>query len=238
MLQLFLEETDLRCALLVGGCDVATDMQRLQSQAHHILVGTPGRMGDVLQRCQEDVIDLRQLEVLVLDEADTLLDMGFSKHINDILTKLPKQRRTGLFSATQTKEVRALAKAGMRNPVVLRVKVQGADHQIQKTPTSLQNLFMKCMPEQKLPQLLRFMAERRDKKIVIFCLTCACVEYLAGVVQHVMGEAGKGTGKGTGKHTQGSAGAGSAFPIIPMHGRMASKRRSEMYVRDESTRPH
>ena len=66
--------------------------------------GTPGRIIDMQVRC--DRFSLRKVEVLVLDEADTLLDMGFRNIINQILASLPKQRRTGLFSATQTKEVR------------------------------------------------------------------------------------------------------------------------------------
>jgi ATP-dependent RNA helicase DDX55/SPB4 len=60
----------------------------------------------------------------VLDEADTLLDMGFRDSITKLLSLLPKQRRTGLFSATQTREVQSLARAGMRNPVTVTVKVR------------------------------------------------------------------------------------------------------------------
>jgi ATP-dependent RNA helicase DDX55/SPB4 len=57
----------------------------------------------------------------VLDEADRLLDMGFEIALNSILARLPRQRRTGLFSATQTKEVQALVRAGLRNPVAVAV---------------------------------------------------------------------------------------------------------------------
>lgn len=59
-----------------------------------------------------------------MDEADRLLDMGFEKQVNYILSRLPKQRRTGLFSATQTEAVQDLAKAGLRNPSEVKV---GAD---------------------------------------------------------------------------------------------------------------
>jgi superfamily II DNA/RNA helicase len=57
-----------------------------------------------------------------LDEADRLLDLGFEPTLNTILERLPKQRRTGLFSATQTTEVENLARAGLRNPVAVNVK--------------------------------------------------------------------------------------------------------------------
>lgn len=61
-------------------------------------------------------------ELLVLDEADKLLDFGFEKSLNTILQYLPSQRRTGLFSATQTKQLISLVKAGLRNPVLIEVK--------------------------------------------------------------------------------------------------------------------
>lgn len=60
--------------------------------------------------------------MLVLDEADKLLEFGFEKSINTILQYLPTQRRTGLFSATQTKQVAMLVKAGLRNPIMVIVK--------------------------------------------------------------------------------------------------------------------
>lgn len=60
--------------------------------------------------------------MLVLDEADKLLDMGFEKSLNTILHYLPHQRRTGLFSATQTRQLAMLIKAGLRNPVLIEVK--------------------------------------------------------------------------------------------------------------------
>lgn len=66
-----------------------------------ILVATPGRLQDLLERYQ--AFDFRELEALVLDEADTLLSMGFQAALTAILGHLPKQRRTGLFSATQTR---------------------------------------------------------------------------------------------------------------------------------------
>lgn len=82
-------------------------------------------------------------QVLILDEADRLLDMGFQRQLTSILGHLPKQRRTGLFSATQTEAVVELARAGLRNPVRVEVrtqaKAQAADSQLvqSKTPTGL-----------------------------------------------------------------------------------------------------
>lgn len=93
----------LRLMLMVGGTDVQVDMQDFREHGANILVGTPGRLDDAMERLKE--MSFRELELLVLDEADRLLDMGFEASLNSILARLPKQRRTGLFSATQTEEV-------------------------------------------------------------------------------------------------------------------------------------
>lgn len=68
---------------------------------------------------------MKSLELLIMDEADRLLDMGFKESLTGILEALPKQRRTGLFSATMTEAVSELVRTGLRNPVRVIVKVTG-----------------------------------------------------------------------------------------------------------------
>lgn len=74
----------------------------------------------------------------MLDEADRLLDLGFQSSVDTILSYLPRQRRTGLFSATQTKEVENLVRAGLRNPVLVSVSAKAA----QNTPELLENYYI------------------------------------------------------------------------------------------------
>lgn len=102
VMQKLCADDDLPTTLMVGGTDIKADFGRIAEVGAAVLVGTPGRLLDALQRSNSPVV-LRELEVLVMDEADTLLDLGFETTITDILAMLPRQRRTGLFSATQTK---------------------------------------------------------------------------------------------------------------------------------------
>merc|ERR1719277_2267716 len=76
--------------------------------------------------CSKTELNLKPLEVLVLDEADRLLQLGFEMDINAILSAVPKQRRTGLFSATLTSELQRLMKTCMRNPVHVCVRLKRA----------------------------------------------------------------------------------------------------------------
>jgi ATP-dependent RNA helicase DDX55/SPB4 len=124
--------------LLVGGGGtqrpVTEDLRLFQREKSDIIIGTPGRVEDVLTRYK--VLDMSELECLILDEADRLLDMGFDMSLQHIISRLPKMRRTGLFSATGTaasggtmattyrRGLQRLAqKAGMRNPVWIHVAI-------------------------------------------------------------------------------------------------------------------
>ncbi|CAB3365352.1 Hypothetical predicted protein [Cloeon dipterum] len=175
------------CRLLVGGCPVHHDVQALSKQGAHIIIATPGRLLDLMDRQLNTGLlqAVKSLELLVLDEADRLLDMGFEVALNSILVRLPRQRRTGLFSATQTKEVQALVRAGLRNPVAVAVSekkmrdAKGNEEQ-EKTPASLANYYMVCEAQDKFSQLIEFIKHNTSEengKFMIFFATCACVEY-------------------------------------------------------------
>ena len=140
----------LTSLLLVGGVDVQEDTEKYRADGGHIIVATPGRLEDTLVRCKD--FQTKHVEVLVLDEADRLLDMGFEKSINNILTRLPKQRRTGLFSATQTSQVKELMRAGLRNPAIIEVKVEDKHGraQTQSIPTTLNNYYVLLAPDEKM----------------------------------------------------------------------------------------
>lgn len=201
--------------LLVGGADTALDRSNFQTHGGNILIGTPGRLEDLLCR-QSSSYSSSKMEVLVLDEADRLLDMGFAASINSILNKVPKQRRTGLFSATQTEEVKQLVRAGLRNPVHVAVKVelrkhadQAAAPTQQKTPLSLANFFVAVSPAAKLSQLVHFLNAHSDRKVMVYALTCALVDYLHLVLTRLqlLGD----------------------IPLLALHGKMVQKKRTGVY---------
>ncbi|VAH57551.1 unnamed protein product [Triticum turgidum subsp. durum] len=171
--------------LLVGGLDIQLELKKVEEEGANILVGTPGKLFDIMERL--DTLEYKHLEILILDEADRLLDMGFQKQVTSIISKLPKLRRTGLFSATQTEAVEELAKAGLRNPVRVQVKTEAKDAARQdlgpsKTPLGLRLEYMICEPAKKSSQLVDFLVQNTGKKIMVYFATCACVDYWSVVL--------------------------------------------------------
>jgi len=110
----------LRTAVLIGGAPMGVQIKLLR-QKPHIIVATPGRLIDHLE---QKTIQLTDVSVLVLDEADRMLDMGFAPQINRILEKVPKERQTLLFSATMPAAISLMAAKYMRTP--LRVEIARA----------------------------------------------------------------------------------------------------------------
>lgn len=127
--------------LLGGGTTPAEDLSTFLKQSPNLLVSTPGRLLELLSsphvHCPQS-----SFEMLVLDEADRLLDLGFKDTLQNILRRLPKQRRTGLFSASISEAVDQIVRVGLRNPVKVLVKVKGtAGVQDKRTPARLVNPF-------------------------------------------------------------------------------------------------
>ncbi|KAL6772411.1 hypothetical protein ACKKBG_A30145 [Auxenochlorella protothecoides x Auxenochlorella symbiontica] len=189
----------LKAALLVGGSDPAEDVAQLRDGGSNVLIGTPGRLDDIRQRCAA-WLEVKTVEILVLDEADRLLDMGFKVQLDAIISALPRQRRTGLFSATQTEAVQALARAGLRNAVRVNVAVSRAaaaprpdvegvaeaagweaelqrDELEQRTPGTLSICYHIVEAVDKLAVLAHFLQAHPDSKIIVYFLTCACVDH-------------------------------------------------------------
>ncbi len=111
------QKTGLRSATVYGGVSMIPQMRKLRGQSE-IIVACPGRL---LDHMGQGNVDTRALEVLVLDEADRMFDMGFLPGIRRILQQIPTQRQTMLFSATMPPDIRQLAKEVLKDPVTVEV---------------------------------------------------------------------------------------------------------------------
>ncbi|CAM8972852.1 unnamed protein product [Rhodiola kirilowii] len=204
---------NIKSVLLVGGGEVKSDIQKIEDEGANILIGTPGRLFDIMDRV--DNFDFKNFEVLILDEADRLLDMGFQKQITSIISRLPKLRRTGLFSATQTEAVEELSKAGLRNPVRVEVKAEAKpsnDPSSQqalssKTPSSLNIEYVECEACKKPSQLVDLIIKNKSRKLIVYFMTCASVGYWGLVLPGISVLKG--------------------IPLISLHGKMKQMQRAK-----------
>ncbi len=114
--------TDLRTAVVFGGVDMQPQTQQLRSGVE-ILIATPGRL---LDHIGQKVANLSQVQMLVLDEADRMLDMGFLPDLQRIISLIPANRQTLLFSATFSPEIKKLAQSYLKDPVTIEVARQNA----------------------------------------------------------------------------------------------------------------
>ena len=148
--------TDMWVGCVYGGTPVQKDIRDLKA-GYDVLVATPGRLIDHLERGN---VDLSELEVLVLDEADRMLDMGFRPQINDILRHVPKKRQTLFFSATLPNEVKSLAYDSLNDPI----SVEAAPH---RTTAEGVEQFIYPVDGKKKTQLLLELLDRPGMDSVI-----------------------------------------------------------------------
>jgi len=112
---------EISMCYFIGGDKIEYDVERIETKGANIVVATPGRIFDLIQR---NILNFKKLEMLIMDEADKLLEHGNEVKMQTILEQLPKIRRTGLFSATMPTSVKNLIKTGMRNPHVVEIKTE------------------------------------------------------------------------------------------------------------------
>jgi len=154
-------ELPLTSTVIFGGVKINPQMQRLR-QGVDILVATPGRLLDLYN---QNAVKFSQVEILVLDEADRMLDMGFLRDIKKILSLLPKQRQNLLFSATFSPDIRALAKGLVNNPVEISVSPENT------TAKTVQQLVIPT-DKKKKSKLVNHLIEENDwQQVLIFTRT-------------------------------------------------------------------
>lgn len=154
----------VRSLCIVGGMDMM-DQARDLMRKPHVLVATPGRIMDHLENTKG--FSLKNLQYLVMDEADRLLDMDFGPALDKILKVIPAKRTTYLFSATMTNKIEKLQRASLHDPVKVAVsnKYQTADNLVQS--------MMLVSDGYKNTYLIHLLNEHMGKSIIVFTRTCA-----------------------------------------------------------------
>ncbi|XP_031776259.1 probable ATP-dependent RNA helicase pitchoune [Apis florea] len=157
--------------LLMGGANRQTEAQKL-SKGINIVVATPGRLLDHLQNTPDFLY--KNLQCLVIDEADRILDIGFEEELKQIINILPKKRQTMLFSATQTKKTEMLMTLALKKePVYVGVD----DDKEKATVEGLEQGYVACPSEKRFLLLFTFLKKNRKKKIMVFFSSCMSVKY-------------------------------------------------------------
>ncbi|EMG46419.1 SPB4 ATP-dependent rRNA helicase SPB4 [Candida maltosa Xu316] len=165
--------------LLIGGSangSIRDDMEFYLKNKPQVLIGTPGRVLDFLGASAVNV-KTNSLEIVILDEADKLLDFSFEKDVVSILKKLPKQRRTGLFSATISSAGDSIFKTGMNNPVKIQVNSKNQLGEKTSAPKNLKLSYMLINPELKITTLLNMLSTYHFKKAIVYFPTCTSVKH-------------------------------------------------------------
>ncbi len=152
---------NLRHAVIFGGVNQTSQINRLKSGID-ILVATPGRLLDLQQ---QGYIDLRSLEVFVLDEADRMLDMGFIHDVKKVLKLIPAKRQTLFFSATMPKEIKSLASTMLTNPQQVVVTP------VSSTAEKIEQELYHVVTAKKKDLLLHILGEKAINFVLIFTRT-------------------------------------------------------------------
>lgn len=190
---------EFSAGLVIGGKDLKLESQQIQHT--NIIICTPGRL---LQHMDQTVsFHAASLHMLVLDEADRILDMGFTETLNAIVENLPKTRQTLLFSATQTKSVKDLARLSLKEPEYVWA------HEKAKfsTPATLEQSYVVCELHQKVNMLYSFIRNHLKKKMIVFFACCKEVQYLFRAFCRLR----------------------PGIPILALHGKQQQMKRVEVY---------
>ncbi|KJS03430.1 MAG: DEAD/DEAH box helicase [Peptococcaceae bacterium BRH_c4a] len=158
----------IRSLPIYGGQDMSRQIRALKNRPH-IIVGTPGRFMDHMRR---RTIRLNQVGMVVLDEADEMLNMGFKEDIETILKDIPENRQTLLFSATIPAPIQVLARRFMKNPEVIRIETR------QVTVPTLDQSYVEVEERQKFDALCRLLDAQAPERTIIFGRTKRRVDEL------------------------------------------------------------
>ena len=160
------------CVSLIGGASMKRQCDALR-RGVNVIIATPGRLLDHVER---GTVNLSNIEILVLDEADRMLDMGFLPAIRKILAKVPKKRQTLLFSATMSSSIRELARSVMNKPEIVQVNRQNS------TAQTVEQVAYPVAAASKTALLLNLLEENNYERVIVFTRTRRGAERLAHIL--------------------------------------------------------
>ncbi len=169
-LEKFSKYTHLEVTAVYGGVGIEPQIRNLRHA--DIVVGTPGRILDHLER---RTLDLRKVSILVLDEADRMLDMGFIDDVEKIIKNCPKHRQTLMFSATVSPDIKHLANSYMNNPEYVSVE-QYID------ASKLKQTYYDVPKDQKFSLLVHLLKHEHPGLIMVFCNTQRTTDFVANLL--------------------------------------------------------
>jgi len=165
--------------LIMGGADRKTEAAKL-SKGVNILVATPGRLLDHMQNCPDFLF--KNVQCLVIDEADRILDIGFEEEMKQIIRLLPKKRQTMMFSATQTRKTEDLARISLKGePLYVGVD----DKESEATSSALEQGFVVSPADKRFLLLFTFLKKNRKKKVMVFLSSCMSVKFYYELLNYV-----------------------------------------------------
>src|SRR3954470_16347990 len=154
---------------ICGGQGYGVQLSALR-RGVHVVVGTPGRVMDHLEK---GTLDLSELRFLVLDEADEMLNMGFAEDVETILAETPEEKQVALFSATMPKQIRALSKKYLSDPAEIKVEAKA------RTATNIRQRYLVVSYPQKVDALTRILEVENFDGMIVFVRTKNETETLA-----------------------------------------------------------
>ncbi|EPY75928.1 ATP-dependent RNA helicase DDX18 [Camelus ferus] len=185
--------------LIMGGSNRSAEAQKL-ANGINIIVATPGRLLDHMQNTPGFMY--KNLQCLVIDEADRILDVGFEEELKQIIKLLPTRRQTMLFSATQTRKVEDLARISLKKePLYVGVD----DDKANATVDGLEQGYVICPSEKRFLLLFTFLKKNRKKKLMVFFSSCMSVKYHYELLNYI------------------------DLPVLAIHGRQKQNKRTTTF---------
>jgi len=185
--------------LIMGGTGRQDEVKKLVKGVN-IVVATPGRLLDHLQNTKEFMH--KNLQCLVIDEADRILDIGFEEEMKQIIKILPKRRQTMLFSATQTRRTEDLAKMSLKKePLYVGVD----DQKDQATVEGLEQGYVVVAEDKRFLLLFTFLKKNQKKKMMVFFSSCMAVKYYNELLNYI------------------------DIPVLSIHGKQKQARRTHTF---------